>query len=279
MILNRQKMDILLEGLNFPEGPAFDSQGGLWCVELHGGNLVRYADGNSERIATGGKPNGMCFDHLGRIWFCDAEKNAIRTYHPLTGAWSNIIDCYQGTALGNPNDLAFDPYGNLVFTCPGDSRQKSTGRVYCLTATRELLKIRNEMYFPNGVCFYGSDNKLLVTESYRQALWQGGWDPHTCTWENAGRWVDLGGSPGPDGMAVGKGGLIYTAVYGTGAIKVSDKDGKIVAEIDLPGMNPTNCAFDPLNRYGLVVTEAERGLLISFPELGPGRTLWNGKII
>jgi hypothetical protein len=39
-------------------------------------------------------------------------------------------------------------------------------------------------------------------------------------------------------------------------------------------VNPTNAAFDPTNRLGLVVTEAEKGLLLSLPEVGPGVTLF-----
>ncbi len=32
----------------------------------------------------------------------------------------------------------------------------------------------------------------------------------------------------------------------------------------------TNCAFDPRGRYGLLVTEAAKGTVLSFPDLGPG---------
>ncbi len=38
---------LLLDGLHFPEGPAFAPDGSLWLVELQGGALVRYANGHS----------------------------------------------------------------------------------------------------------------------------------------------------------------------------------------------------------------------------------------
>ena len=57
------------------------------------------------------------------------------------------------------------------------------------------------------------------------------------------------------------------AVYGFGTIKVVDKDGSIKQAFNLPGTNPTNAVFDPFGNLGLVATEAEKGLLISLPEI------------
>jgi gluconolactonase len=57
------------------------------------------------------------------------------------------------------------------------------------------------------------------------------------------------------------------AVYGTGRVKAVDERGEIVDELQLAGGNPTNVAFDPSGRLGMVVTEAERGELLSFEEI------------
>jgi gluconolactonase len=47
-------------------------------------------------------------------------------------------------------------------------------------------------------------------------------------------------------------------------------DGTIARVFDLPGANPTNCTFDSSDRLGLVVTKAEKGLLLSLMGRGPG---------
>jgi sugar lactone lactonase YvrE len=112
----------------------------------------------------------------------------------------------EGRPLNEPNDLAFDRRGNLIFTCPGNSRQEPTGDVCCLSPAGQL----------------------------------------------------------------------HVAVYGAGQVQVFDPTGTQVAAHDLPGKNPTNCAFDPSGRLGLVVTEAEKGLLLSLPGLGPGLALFQG---
>jgi gluconolactonase len=51
---------------------------------------------------------------------------------------------------------------------------------------------------------------------------------------------------------------------------VFDDAGDSIDAVEIPGDNPTNVAFDPGGELGLVVTEADRGELLSFPDLGSG---------
>lgn len=128
------------------------------------------------------------------------------------------------------------------------------------------------MYFPNGVAFSSDGRTLFATESYRQSVWKGNGIKRQNR-NNAERWVKVGGAPGPDGMALDQNGNVFTAVYGSGQIKIVAPNGELVNAIDLPGMNPTNCAFDPTGKLGLVVTESEKGLRLSFPEFSTGSRL------
>lgn len=269
---------VLAQNLAFPEGPAFDPAGDLWFVELHGGNLVRWRNGRLDRYPTGGAPNGLAFDQAGRAWFCDAQQNAIRRFDPSTGIWETVVDTLDGRPLNKPNDLAFDSAGQLVFTCPGDSRQEPSGYVCCLHPDGSLTRIAGDMFFPNGLAFMDGDSTLVIAETYRQRLWRGQWDVTSARWVEAKPWADLGGQPGPDGMALGADGLLYVAVVRSGQIKVIDAEGQFVRGHKLPGQKPTNAAFDPRPErpLGLVVTEAERGLLLGLPKLGPGAPLFNG---
>lgn len=265
------KIDIIADNLNFPEGPAFDAEGHLWCVELKGGNLIRFDGKKIARYPTSGDPNGLAFDKNWLVWFCDADQCAIREFNSETDKFKTIVDKIDSTPLFKPNDLAFDTHSNLVFTNPGDSRTDPTGYVCCLTHDGELKKIAEEMFFPNGLCFVNDNSQLVIAETYKQRLWIGRWDIEKCEWINPEPFVSVGGSPGPDGMALGQDGLLYVAVYGSSQIKVVNLNGKIVTAYDLPGQNPTNCAFDPSGQLGLVVTEAEKGLLLSLPEVSKVR--------
>ncbi len=124
-------------------------------------------------------------------------------------------------------------------------------------------RIGESFYYPNGLAIVDGGHSLVIAETYRQRLWKGDWDAASARWLHPRPWVDVGGPTGPDGMALGPDGLLYVAVYGSGQVKVVEAGGKLVGAIDVAGKNPTNVAFDPAGRLGLVVTEAERGLLIS----------------
>lgn len=268
------QIEVLASGLAFPEGPAFAPDGALWCVELRGGNLLRWADGHVERFACGGEPNGLAFDARGDIWICDAGRHAIRRFSPTAGHWTTVVDALDGVPLARPNDLAFDATGNLVFTCPGDSRFEPSGYVCCLGLDGHLRRIADGMYFPNGLAFDAEAQRLSVAESWGRRLWQGDWNGATCTWSAAQPWAELGEPPGPDGIAFDAAGLLYVATYRSGQVKVVGSAGQVVCVYDVPGQYPTNVAFDPSGRLGLVVTEAEKGLLLSLPWLGPGLPLF-----
>lgn len=269
------EIDILISGLDFPEGPVFDRQGNLWCVELKGGSLVKLnTDEKVQRFATGGFPNGATVDAAGNIWFCDSGKNEIRTFCPKTSSFHTFASEVGGEALFKPNDLAFDVSGNLVFTCPGDSRQVPTGYICALTKEGKVEKIISNKYFPNGVAFTDEGKTLVIAETYKHRIWKGEWDEENIRWHNEYPWAETGGPIGPDGMAFDEDGLLYVAVYASGKIKVISPEGKIVQEYDLSGKNPTNCAFDPSGRWGLVVTEAEKGQLLSIKINKKGQALF-----
>jgi gluconolactonase len=257
---------VLAEGLAFPEGPAFDQQGRLWFVELKGGNLCCHHQDEVRRFPTGGAPNGAAVDHCGRVWFCDAGQRSIRIFDPKSESFETVCDQVDGQPLNKPNDLAFDASGNLLFTCPGDSRTEPTGYVCCRRPDGTVTKIKDGLFFPNGLALLDEGRTLVVAETYRQRLWRGAWDVTTATWINPCVWSEgLVGAPGPDGMALADDGTLWVAVYGSGTVVRIGPDGDLISRLNVSGKNPANCAFDPSGSLGLVVTEAETGKLLAYP--------------
>jgi gluconolactonase len=272
-----EKIDTLISDLQFPEGPAFAPDGSLWLVELKGGSLIHYKEGIIRRIEVGGAPNGIAIDSEGRIWFCDSALNAIRCYIPKMQKVKTIVSHVGREILNKPNDLAFDRAGNLVFTCPGESRKEPTGVVCVLSKEGRVKKIATGKYFPNGLAFTDNGKKLIIAETYKHRLWTGDWDSEKAAWSMEKLFCDIGGPNGPggpDGMAFDEEGNLYVAVYGTGSLRMTDKDGMFIKEFKLPGANPTNCAFDPSGILGLVVTEAATGRLLSMKLNKKGITLF-----
>lgn len=274
--LDVPRVRILAEGLVFPEGPAFDHNGALWLVELKAGRLVHWRSGELNRHEVGGGPNGITIDAQDRVLFTDSAERSLRRFDSSTGEAASLAHEIDGEPLNKPNDLALDPRGNLVFTCPGDSRQEPTGYVAVRRSDGATRKLADNLYFPNGLAFTATGEELIVAETYRQRLWRGRWDADAAHWCEPRIWAEgLVGAPGPDGMAFASDGTLFVAVYGSGSIMHIGHDGSIIGRHMLPGKNPTNCAFDPNGKLGLVVTEAERGLLLSLPNLGLGVPLFD----
>lgn len=263
----------LLAGLDFPEGPAFDEGGNLWVVDLKAGRLWRWKDGKAEAFPVSGRPNGLASTRDGRLVYCDAEGDAL-----VAWAGSETDRLLEGARLGfsSPNDLAFDACSNLVFTCPAGSRTTPTGEVWVLPAAGGAKRIAQGLYFPNGLCFSADGSELFVAETYRRRIWRGLWDARAQVWTDARPWVHVGGEVGPDGMALGEDGSLYVAVYGSEGVWRIAPEGVVTLAVRTAGPRPTNCAFDPRGRLGLVVTEAETGTVTAYPEIGRGARLFAG---
>lgn len=259
-------INTITTGLHFPEGPAFAPDGSLWAVELKGESLVQYAGGRLQRFQVGGAPNGIAIDATGNIWFCDAAQNAVRKFDPLTQETTTVVTHVDGVVLNKPNDLTFDSAGNLLFTCPGESRTEPTGYACVFRKNGEVKKITTDKYFPNGLAVTPDGASLVIAETYRHRLWKGRWDAATASWQEEHVWCAIGGPDGPggpDGMAFGPEGHLYVAVFGTSQVRIVNNNGEVIRWLDLPGERPTNCAFDPADQLGLIVTEAEKGCLLS----------------
>lgn len=253
---------LLMDGLNFPEGPAFDQSGGIWLVEKDAGNLVYLRNNQHLRIYVGGNPNGIAIDQNGIIWFCDSRKNAIRQYDPTNGKQHTLVDCINKIPLKMPNDLCFDLLGNLLFTCPGDSLDDGTGYICCLSLDGHLIQIHTKMQYPNGLAFAPDNKSLYIAETGSKWIWKSTWNVSLKKLEDLEKFAYAGGEVGPDGIAFDSEGTLYAAIYGGQKIITIDHTGQILEEILLPYPNPTNCAIDPKGTKGIIVTEAKQGQLI-----------------
>lgn len=272
------RLSVLADGLDFPEGPAFDPAGDLWCVEMRAGRLARRRpDGRLERFEVGGAPNGIAIDTAGGVWFCDADQGAIRRLDPCSSRCEVVVDAVDGRPLDRPNDLAFDPAGNLVFTCPGNSRIEPTGYVCALSPEGDCSTIADGLYFPNGLAF-APDGDLILAETRRQRLWRGAWDSAARRWLEPTPFCQTAGAPiGPDGLAIDDQGRIYAAIYGAGLVQVFGPIGERLDLLATLGANTSNCAFDPSGALGLVVTETERGQILGFDIAARGARLFAGE--
>lgn len=268
------------EHLAFPEGPAYDGKGAIYCSNNNADYITKVAPDGEVSIAyranpgdtpfTFRKANGMTFFQDGSLFICDFERNAIVRVYP-DGRQEMIVERYEGKPLEAPNDLVFDANGALYFTAPGGSNKENPiGPLYRFELeTGRLIRFEVQMAFPNGLAFDADGSYLYVAETLKDRIVRfpvleggllGPLEP----------FADLSADPGgiPDGIAFDQTGHLWVAHYGASTVVVLDTRGEIVRTIHLPHDNttgPTNLEFGGSDLRTLYITHPGSESLYSLP--------------
>ncbi len=187
---------------SFLEGPSFDRQGNLWCVDIPFGRIFRINSKAEWQLVTqyDGWPNGLKIHRDGRIFIAD-YKRGLMILDPRTGKIEPRLETAFSEGFKGLNDLHFADNGDLYFTDQGQSGiADPTGRVWRLRANGELLKLVTNAPSPNGITLNNKNNQVYVALTRSQQIWRlplmaGG------TPSKSGVAIQLsGGHAGPDGI-------------------------------------------------------------------------------
>lgn len=273
----------VLDGLKFPEGPAWDGRDKLYAsncygdwISVIGPDTSRVFLRASEEPFTFAKTNGMTIGPDGCLYACDFGKGAILRITPA-GKSEIFIPGYEGKPFNRPNDLAFDRKGNLYFTDPKSyDRNNRDGAVYRYDARKKTVtRVADDLAFPNGIAFSANGKFLHVCESAFERVLRfpvqknGLLGPRSI-------YIELPGGD-PDGIAFNQLGDLYVAHFGGGAIHVIDKNGKIKEILMTPGKKPSNVEFAGPDLRTLYITEDETNAIYKCTVKTPGLKLFGLK--
>ena len=187
---------------SFLEGPSFDRQGNLWCVDIPFGRIFKISAKGEWTLAVqyDGWPNGLKIHRDGRIFIADYRRGLM-----LLDAKTGRIEPYLETAFTESfkglNDLHFADNGDLYFTDQGQSGiADPSGRVWRLRVSGELQRLVSNAPSPNGITLNRKNNQVYVAITRSQQIWRlplmaGG------TPSKTGVAIQLsGGHAGPDGI-------------------------------------------------------------------------------
>ncbi|MBY0422461.1 MAG: SMP-30/gluconolactonase/LRE family protein, partial [Parvularculaceae bacterium] len=190
-------MDILCEGLEFPEGPIAMPDGSVVLVEIKGRRLSRVsADGARETIVDlPGGPNGAALGPDGKVYVCNNGGFEWRTIMGQTISGHAAKDYRGGSiqrvdldartvetlfthvgrkSLKGPNDLVFDAAGGFWFTDHGkdyDEVRDHGGLYYVAPGAREIVEVAFPLQAPNGVGLSPDEKTVFVAETFTSRLW------------------------------------------------------------------------------------------------------------
>jgi gluconolactonase len=264
---------------SFLEGPAFDRQGHLWCVDLAHGRLLRVSPEGGFEVALqyDGEPNGLKIHRDGRVFVAD-HRHGIMVHVPGSGRIEPFLANVRREGLKGVNDLLFASNGDLYFTDQGESAlEDPTGRVFRLRAdgvTVDLLM--SGLAGPNGLVLDEARRILYVAVTRENAVFSLPIEPGYGGMRKAGRFVQMSGATGPDGLALDEQGNLAVVHAGAGTVWVFSRLGEPLYRIrSCAGLRTTNLAYGGDDRRTLYVTEAEQGVILRARLPVPGRPMYS----
>jgi len=247
---------------SFLEGPAFDADGGLWCVDVPYGRIFNVDPRGDWTLAhqSDGQPHGLARLPDGAFAVADYRYGLLR-FDPTRGTVTPICEGVNSERFRGLGDITRAGNGDLWFTDPGrSSLSDPTGRLFRLPAgasTPELM-LANVPY-PNGVALSPDGHFVYLAATRANAVWRLLADAPDPVYPMAGVWVQLSGGLGPDGLAVNADGFVAVAHGQAGRAWVFDPSGDPVARVRTPGgLWTTAVAWHPDGRH-LAIVDAQTG--------------------
>lgn len=238
------RFEVFAEGLDHPEGLAFDADGNLWAGgEL--GQIYRISPtGKLTTVTTvGGFNLGLTFSARQDLFVCNFKLGALIQLD-RSGKVLRSWERAGRYRLRNPNFAVFDREGNLYFSDSG-SWDTPDGLLFVLRPNGRIERLLDGLAFPNGLSLTADERTLYVVQSTR--------DDVLAIPVSSGA---LTGSPRvyarglhniPDGAALDAEGNLYVTCYASHHVyRVSPKGKVSVFAYDREGTmlaSPTNAAF------------------------------------
>ena len=301
-------IELVCDGLQFPEGPIAMADGSVILVEIQRRTLTRVSpDGRRETIADcSGGPNGAAIGPDGAVYI--TNNGGSFTYYDMgglnvpgatpashrggsiqrvdlkTGAVTTLYTECDGKRLEGPNDLVFDQHGGMWFTDHGSSTPTGRnygGLYYARPDGSKIARQREGLISPNGVGLSPDETVVYVADTHLGRLWAFDVaapgvlsDPPPF---QPGRVIcNLQGYQLLDSLAVEAGGKVCVATIINGGITAFDPDGT-TEHFAFPDILCTNICFGGADMRDAWVTASGTGKLYKCRWPRPGLKLnFNG---
>src|SRR5580700_2588585 len=162
--ISLQKFEMFAEGLDHPEGLAFDADGDLWA----GGELGQiYKIDRKGKVRTvvtlGGFNLGLTFSARQDLFVCNFKLGALIQLD-RTGKTIRTWERAGRYRLRTPNFAVFDREGNLYFSDSGEFK-KNDGFLFVLRPNGKIEQLLDQLAFPNGLSLSADERTLYIVQS------------------------------------------------------------------------------------------------------------------
>ena len=237
------RFEVFAEGLDHPEGLAFDADGDLWAGGEQGQIYRISPRGKLKTVTTlGGFNLGLTFSARQELFVCNFKLGALIHLDrkgKILRSWERV-GRYR---IRTPNFGVFDREGNLYFSDSG-AWNKNDGYLFVLRPNGKIEQLLDRLAFPNGLSLSADDRTLYIVQSTADnvlAL------PVNYGAAGKPRVYAAGLHNIPDGAALDAEGNLYVTCYASHNVyRVSPKGKVALFAYDREGTmlaGPTNAAF------------------------------------
>ena len=180
------------------------------------------------------------------FWFLD----------PSTGATEPLarIHTVEGAVM---NDGKTDPSGRYWAGTKDAAGSRPIGSLYRLDPDRTVNEVVSGVTLSNGLGWSPDGRTMYLIDSTTYGIDAFDADPASGAISRRRRLVDLPRGWGlPDGMTVDADGHLWIAFWSGSAVRRLDREGNLVATVELPVSLVTSCAFGGPELADLYVTSA-----------------------
>ncbi len=250
----------------FLEGPAFDTSGNLYVVDIPFGRILTLSTEGNWSVVTeyDGWPNGMKLVGDHRFVVAD-HKNGLVEVERSTGKVRVISSEYVGQPFHGLNDLTVASSGDIYFTDQGQSGLHAPhGRVFRLSADGELTLLLSDVPSPNGLVLSQDEQILFLAVTRANAIWRLPMMPDGSV-TKVGTFIQLSGGVGPDGLARPDGiDALLVAHPGVGVWHFGEDGTPDVIWQREGRAYTTNLAANPVETDSYFVTDSVNVTILSF---------------
>lgn len=250
------------------EGPCFDAAGNLYVVNFQRDGTVGRVDDNGNASLFITLPyksiaNAIVFNSKGDMLLADwIGHNVLKVNMKTKG-----VSVLAHKGFNQPNDLVINQKDQVFASDP--DWKKGTGRIWRVEPDGEAQVVWDNLGTTNGIELNPDETILYVNESAQRKIWAFEVDKKGNLSNPKGfhEFADFG----LDGMKCDVRGNLYVARYDKGTIAVLSPGGKLVREIVLKGMKPSNLVFGGTDGRTVYVTLQDRKGMEYFWNDLPGR--------
>jgi gluconolactonase len=249
-----EKFEIFAEGLDHPEGLAFEAEGLLWAGGEAGQVYRMSSKGRLEEVANiGGFCLGLTFSPDDVLYICNHKLHSIVRVEK-SGRSSLFADWAGKHKLQTPNAGVFDSDGNFYVSDSGEHFRRN-GCVIRFDKNGKGEVFATSFAFSNGMAMSADERAIFVVESNTDSVIRveirpdgkaGARDVYASGLERV-----------PDGVAFDEQGNLYVSCYASDNIyRVTPRREVQLIAYDRNGFmltRPTNVAFGGLKRDELYV--------------------------